>query len=297
MSQPSLAFIGLGTMGYPMAGHLAGAGYPVCVCNRSAEKAAKWITEFSGRTADTPQMAAKGAEFVFTCVGNDDDLGAVTLGENGVLSAMASGAVLVDHTTASAGMARKIDAAAAKMDIGFLDAPVSGGEAGAVNGALTVMVGGKPEVFDRARPLIEAYARAVTHMGPVGAGQMTKMVNQICVAGLLQGLAEGLAFAECAGLEGEKVVEVISKGAAGSWQMDNRALTMLKREFDFGFAVDWMRKDLDICLAEAADNGAELPITETINKFYKEVQEMGGGRKDTSSLIERLNRKQSSGKK
>lgn len=297
MSQPSLAFIGLGTMGYPMAGHLAGAGYPVCVYNRSAEKAAKWITEFSGRTADTPQMAAKGAEFVFTCVGNDDDLGAVTLGENGVLSAMASGAVLVDHTTASAGMARKIDAAAAKMDIGFLDAPVSGGEAGAVNGALTVMVGGKPEVFDRARPLIEAYARAVTHMGPVGAGQMTKMVNQICVAGLLQGLAEGLAFAECAGLEGEKVVEVISKGAAGSWQMDNRALTMLKREFDFGFAVDWMRKDLDICLAEAADNGAELPITETINKFYKEVQEMGGGRKDTSSLIERLNRKQSSGKK
>jgi len=296
MSQPSLAFIGLGTMGYPMAGHLARAGYPVCVYNRNADKAAKWVSDYGGKAADTPQAAARQADFVFTCVGNDDDLAAVTLGENGALYGMVEGAVLVDHTTASAGMARKIDAAAQEKGIGFLDAPVSGGEAGAKNGALTVMVGGNTDIFDRARPVIDSYARAVTWIGPVGAGQLTKMVNQICVAGLLQGLAEGLAFAKCAGLDGEKVVEVISKGAAGSWQMDNRALTMLKGEFDFGFAVDWMRKDLDICLAEAANNGAELPMAEIINKYYKDIQAMDGGRKDTSSLILRLNREQPDGK-
>ncbi|MBT5752074.1 MAG: NAD(P)-dependent oxidoreductase [Rhodospirillaceae bacterium] len=300
MSQPSLAFIGLGTMGYPMAGHLARAGYPVTVYNRNADKAAKWLSEHGGKTAPTPESAARDADFVFTCVGNDDDLAAVILGENGgengALYAMAEGAVLVDHTTASAGIARKIGATAQEKGIGFLDAPVSGGEAGAENGALTVMVGGNSDIFDRARPVIDTYARAVTLMGPVGAGQLTKMVNQICVAGLLQGLAEGLAFAKCAGLDGEKVVEVISKGAAGSWQMDNRALTMLKGEFDFGFAIDWMRKDLDICLAESKANGAELPMTEIINKYYKDVQEMGGGRKDTSSLILRLNQKQAGGK-
>ena len=289
MSKVSVAFIGLGVMGYPMAGHLAKAGYETRVYNRTTAKAEKWCEEYGGSHALTPREAAEGADFVFMCVGNDDDLRSVVYGDDGALAGCKDGAILVDHTTASANVAREI---AAKSQVPFLDAPVSGGQAGAENGVLTVMIGGEQSTFEAARPIIMSYARAAELLGDVGAGQLTKMVNQICIAGLVQGLSEGLNFAMRAGLDGHKVVDVISKGAAGSWQMENRGNTMLNDEFDFGFAVDWMRKDLAICLEEAEGNGAELPITRIVNDFYGEIQEMGGGRWDTSSLIRRLTRKQ-----
>ena len=289
MSKVSVAFIGLGVMGYPMAGHLAKAGYETRVYNRTTAKAEKWCEEYGGSHALTPREAAEGADFVFMCVGNDDDLRSVVYGDDGALAGCKDGAILVDHTTASANVAREI---AAKSRVPFLDAPVSGGQAGAENGVLTVMIGGDQSAFEAARPVIMSYARAAELLGDVGAGQLTKMVNQICIAGLVQGLSEGLNFAMRAGLDGHKVVDVISKGAAGSWQMENRGNTMLNDEFDFGFAVDWMRKDLAICLEEAEGNGAELPITRIVNDFYGEIQEMGGGRWDTSSLIRRLTRKQ-----
>ncbi|UCH39742.1 MAG: NAD(P)-dependent oxidoreductase [Gammaproteobacteria bacterium] len=289
MSKVSVAFIGLGVMGYPMAGHLAKAGYETRVYNRTTAKAEKWCEEYGGSHAPTPREAAEDADFVFMCVGNDDDLRSVVYGDDGALAGCEDGAILVDHTTASANVAREI---AAKSQVPFLDAPVSGGQAGAENGVLTVMIGGDQSTFEAARPVIMSYARAAELLGDVGAGQLTKMVNQICIAGLVQGLSEGLNFAMRAGLDGHKVVDVISKGAAGSWQMENRGNTMLNDEFDFGFAVDWMRKDLAICLEEAEGNGAELPITRIVNDFYGEIQEMGGGRWDTSSLIRRLTRKQ-----
>jgi 3-hydroxyisobutyrate dehydrogenase-like beta-hydroxyacid dehydrogenase len=282
------AFIGLGVMGFPMAGHLAAKGHDVTVYNRSPARAAAWVERHGGAAAPSPAEAAEGAEFVFACVGNDDDLRAVTLGDDGAFSGLEPGAVFVDHTTASAAVARELAAAAAAQGAAFVDAPVSGGQAGAENGSLTVMCGGAPEPYARAEPVIMAYARACRLMGPAGAGQLTKMVNQICIAGLLQGLAEGLGFARAAGLDGSAVLDVISKGAAGSWQMENRGRTMLEGRFDFGFAVDWMRKDLGICLAEADANGARLPATALIDQFYKDVQAMGGGRWDTSSLIARL---------
>jgi 3-hydroxyisobutyrate dehydrogenase-like beta-hydroxyacid dehydrogenase len=285
MSQAKVTFIGLGVMGYPMAGHLANAGYPTCVYNRTTSKAEQWCQDYSGSFAVTPREAVKDADFVFVCVGNDDDLRSVIYGDDGVLAGIRESAILVDHTTASANVAREI---AQKASVAFLDAPVSGGQAGAENGVLTVMIGGDPAAYEAAKPVIMSYARAAELMGPVGSGQLTKMVNQICIASLVQGLSEGLNFAQKAGLDGAKVVEVISKGAAGSWQMENRGLTMLKDEFDFGFAVDWMRKDLDICLAESKKNGAQLPITKIVNDYYAEVQAMGGGRWDTSSLIRRL---------
>ncbi|MER2507829.1 MAG: NAD(P)-dependent oxidoreductase [Amaricoccus sp.] len=283
-----VAFIGLGVMGYPMAGHLAAKGHSVTVFNRSPARAAAWVTQHGGARAATPAEAAAAAEIVFCCVGNDDDLRPVTLGECGAFATLAQGAIFVDHTTASATVARELSAAAEQRGARFVDAPVSGGQAGAENGALTVMCGGAPEPYAAAEPVILAYARACRLMGPAGAGQLTKMVNQICIAGLLQGLSEGLAFAKKAGLDGEAVLEVISKGAAGSWQMENRGKTMLAGKFDFGFAVDWMRKDLGICLAEADLNGAALPVTALIDQFYKDVQGLGGARWDTSSLIERL---------
>ena len=286
-----LAFIGLGVMGYPMAGHLAKAGHDICVYNRTANKAEAWTGEHGGQSAASPADVAAGAEIVFTCVGNDDDVRAVVLGATGALAGMEAGAVLVDHTTASADLARQLEAAAGAAGVGFLDAPVSGGQAGAENGALTVMVGGDEAQFDRARAVMEAYAAAVTLMGPVGAGQLTKMANQICIAGTVQGLSEGLDFAVRAGLDGKRVVDVISKGAAGSWQMTNRGATMVDDEFDFGFAVDWMCKDLGIALAEAGKNQARLPVTALVDQFYREVRAMGGGRWDTSSLIRRLTRK------
>ncbi len=288
MSKQKVAFIGLGVMGYPMAGHLANAGYQTRVYNRTTAKAEQWCRDYEGDFATTPREAAEGADFVFMCVGNDDDLRSVVFGDDGALAGCKDGAILVDHTTASADVAREI---AAQAQVAFLDAPVSGGQAGAENGVLTVMIGGEQAAFDAARPVIMSYARAAELMGGVGAGQLTKMVNQICIAGLVQGLSEGLDFAMRAGLDGHKVVDVISKGAAGSWQMENRGNTMLNDEFDFGFAVDWMRKDLSICLEEAERNGAELPITRVVNDYYGEVQEMGGGRWDTSSLIRRLTRK------
>jgi 3-hydroxyisobutyrate dehydrogenase-like beta-hydroxyacid dehydrogenase len=288
MSKQQVAFIGLGVMGYPMAGHLAKAGYQTRVYNRTAAKAEQWCQEYEGSFALTPREAAEGADFVFMCVGNDDDLRSVVFGDDGALAGCKQGSILVDHTTASANVAREI---AAKANVPFHDAPVSGGQAGAENGVLTVMVGGDQASFDAVRPVIMSYARAAELLGDVGAGQLTKMVNQICIAGLVQGLSEGLDFAQRAGLDGHKVVEVISKGAAGSWQMENRGSTMLKDEFEFGFAVDWMRKDLAICLEEAEKNGAELPVTRIVNDFYGEVQAMGGGRWDTSSLIRRLTRK------
>ena len=288
MSNQKVAFIGLGVMGYPMAGHLANAGYQTRVYNRTTAKAEQWCNEYQGSFATTPREAAEDADFVFMCVGNDDDLRSVVYGDDGVLAGCKQGSILVDHTTASANVAREI---AQKADVAFLDAPVSGGQAGAENGVLTVMVGGDQATFDQARPIIMSYARAAELLGDVGAGQLTKMVNQICIAGLVQGLSEGLDFAQRAGLDGHKVVEVISKGAAGSWQMENRGDTMLRDEFEFGFAVDWMRKDLSICLEEAEKNGAELPVTRIVNDFYGEVQAMGGGRWDTSSLIRRLTRK------
>jgi 3-hydroxyisobutyrate dehydrogenase-like beta-hydroxyacid dehydrogenase len=288
MSKQKVAFIGLGVMGYPMAGHLANAGYQTRVYNRTAAKAEQWCQEYPGDFALTPRAAAEDADFVFMCVGNDDDLRSVVYGDDGVLAGCKTDSILVDHTTASANVAREI---AARSDVAFLDAPVSGGQAGAENGVLTVMIGGDQKAFDAARPIIMSYARAAERLGDVGAGQLTKMVNQICIAGLVQGLSEGLNFAQRAGLDGHKVVDVISKGAAGSWQMENRGNTMLDDEFEFGFAVDWMRKDLAICLEEAERNGAELPITRIVNDFYGEVQAMGGGRWDTSSLIRRLTRK------
>ena len=283
-----VAFLCLGTMGYPMAGHLAVAGHQVCVFNRSSERAQAWHAQHGGRVAGTPAEAAPGAELLFLCSGNDDDVRAVLLGEHGALAAMDSGSVLVDHTTGSAELARELAALAAERGVGFLDAPVSGGQAGAEKGALTVMVGGERPHFEAAEALIDCYARKLGHMGPPGAGQLTKMVNQICIAGVVQGLSEALRFAERAGLDAAAVVEVISQGAAQSWQLDNRAATMLAAEFDFGFAVDWMRKDLGIALAEARRNGSRLPLTALVDQFYAELQAGGGGRLDTSSLIKLL---------
>ncbi len=287
MNKANVAFIGLGVMGYPMAGHLANAGYQTCVYNRTTSKAEKWCQQYNGTFAATPREASKDADFVFICVGNDDDLRSVVYGDDGILAGIRETAILVDHTTASANVAREI---AEKSSVPFLDAPVSGGQAGAENAVLTVMMGGAQADFDKVKPVIMSYARAAELLGPVGSGQLTKMVNQICIASLVQGLSEGLNFAQKAGLDGAKVVDVISKGAAGSWQMENRGLTMLKDEFDFGFAVDWMRKDLDICLEESAKNGAQLPVTSIVNDYYAELQSMGGGRWDTSSLIRRLTR-------
>ncbi|MEZ5811080.1 MAG: NAD(P)-dependent oxidoreductase [Rhizobiaceae bacterium] len=285
----TVAFLGLGVMGYPMAGHLmARGGHKMTVYNRTASKAEKWAAEYKSEHALTPAEAAKDKDFVFACVGNDDDLRQVTTGPGGAFEAMKSGSVFIDNTTASAEVARELAGAAADKGFGFIDAPVSGGQAGAENGQLTVMCGGDEETFARARPVIEAYAKMVGLMGPVGSGQLTKMVNQICIAGLVQGLAEGIHFGKKAGLDIEKVIDVISKGAAGSWQMDNRHKTMNRGEYDFGFAVDWMRKDLGICLDEADRNGAQLPVTALVDQFYKQVQIMGGNRWDTSSLLARL---------
>lgn len=287
----TVAFIGLGVMGYPMAGHLKTKGnHDVCVYNRTAEKARKWVDEFGGAMAPTPRAAADGADFVFSCVGNDDDLRAVTIGQEGAFETMKAGAVFIDNTTASAEVARELDGKAAKGGFSFLDAPVSGGQAGAENGVLTVMVGGDPNVFERAKPVMDSYARMVGLMGPVGSGQLTKMVNQICIAGLLQGLSEGIHFGKAAGLDIGAVMDVISKGAAGSWQMENRYETMDRGEYDHGFAVDWMRKDLSIILSEARSNGSSLPVTALVDQFYRDVQKMGGGRWDTSSLLTRLER-------
>ena len=282
------AFIGLGVMGYPMAGHLAAAGLDVSVYNRTKAKAEQWVAEHGGKLATTPRAAAENADFVFTCVGNDDDLRAVVLGPDGALAGMQDGAILVDHTTTSAEVARQLAEACSDKNCAMLDAPVSGGEAGAVNGALTIMVGGTAASYAKAEPVMAHFARASKLMGPAGAGQLTKMVNQICIGGLLQGLSEALNFADKAGLDGRQVVETISKGAAQSWQMENRFETMIDDSFDFGFAVDWMVKDLQICLDEAARNGADLPVTELVKGYYQEVQHMGGGRWDTSSLIRRL---------
>ena len=287
-----VSFIGMGVMGYPMAGHLkVKGGHDVTVYNRTLAKAEAWAKQYDGKFAPTPAEAAADADFVFTCVGNDDDLRSVTTGENGVLSSMKAGSVLIDNTTASAEVARELYAAAKEKGIGFIDAPVSGGQAGAENGVLTVMCGGDEAVFDKARPVIDAYARMVGLMGPVGAGQLTKMINQICIAGIVQGLAEGIHFGKQAGLDIEKVIEVISKGAAGSWQMENRHKTMNAGKYDFGFAVDWMRKDLGIVLSEARRNQAKLPLTALVDQFYGDVQAMGGNRWDTSSLLARLDRK------
>lgn len=283
-----LAFLGLGVMGYPMAGHLAKAGHQVTVYNRTAAKAQTWVKEYGGSHRATPAQAAEGAEIVFTCVGNDDDIRQVTTGPQGAFAGMTKGAILADHTTASADVARELSGIAKQKGLGFLDAPVSGGQAGAVNGKLTIMVGGEPAAFKVAEPVMAHYGRAVTLMGPAGSGQLTKMVNQICIAGLVQALSEGLNFAVRAGLDPKQVVEVISKGAAQSWQMENRAQTMVEGKFDFGFAVDWMRKDLAICLAEARRNKSALPITALIDQFYARVQERGGKRWDTSSLIHLL---------
>jgi 3-hydroxyisobutyrate dehydrogenase-like beta-hydroxyacid dehydrogenase len=283
-----VAFLGLGVMGHPMAGHLARAGHAVTVYNRSAAKATAWVQTYGGQAAATPREAARDADFVFACVGNDDDLRSVALGEHGAFAGMKRGAVFVDHTTASAAVARELSAQAAQGGLGFIDAPVSGGQAGAVNGALTVMCGGDAAAFDAMRPVAMAYSRAVTRVGGSGAGQRAKMVNQICIAGLVQGLAEAIAFGRQAGLDMKQVLDVIGKGAAQSWQMDNRGKTMVDDRFDFGFAVDWMRKDLGLVLDEARRNGARLPLTALVDQFYADVQTLGGGRWDTSSLIRRL---------
>jgi 3-hydroxyisobutyrate dehydrogenase-like beta-hydroxyacid dehydrogenase len=280
-----LAFLGLGVMGYPMAGHLARAGHHVTVYNRSAEKARRWTDAHGGASAPSPAAAAAGADIVLMCVGNDDDVRAVVLGADGALAAMRAGSILVDHTTASAQIAREIHAVAKAKQVGFLDAPVSGGQAGAENGKLTIMVGGDADVFERAEGVLAHFARAVTLMGGPGSGQLTKMFNQICIAGLVQALAEGIGFAEKAGLDVERGLDVISKGAAQSWQMENRGRTMVADKFDFGFAVDWMRKDLALCLAEARAKGAALPVTALVDQFYARVQAQGGGRWDSSSLI------------
>lgn len=283
-----VAFLGLGVMGYPMAGHLVAAGHEVCVYNRTTAKAEKWAAEFGGRFATTPRETAQGCDFVMSCVGNDDDLRAVCLGDDGAFAGMSTGSVFVDHTTVSAKVTRELYAAAKDLGISFVDAPISGGQAGAENGILSVMCGGDEDAYARAEPVIDAYARTCRRLGESGAGQLTKMVNQICIAGLVQGLAEGLHFAEKAGLDGRAVVDVISGGAAGSWQMLNRYETMIDDEFEHGFAVDWMRKDLGICLDTADENGASLPVTALVDQFYKDVQKLGGGRWDTSSLIKRL---------
>ncbi|GJL89642.1 MAG: oxidoreductase [Minwuia thermotolerans] len=282
------AFIGLGVMGYPMAGYLQQKGYETTVYNRTAAKADEWVGKYGGSSAPTPRQAAEGADFVMACVGNDDDLRSVVLGDDGALASMKSGAILVDHTTASADVAREIAAKAAETGIGFVDGPVSGGQAGAENGVLTVMCGGSEKDFDTAKPAIMSYARACELLGEAGSGQIAKMVNQICIAGLVQGLSEALHFAQSAGLDGRKVVDTISKGAAQSWQMENRYETMLDDQFEFGFAVDWMRKDLGICLEQAKRMGISLPVTAVVDQFYGDVQAMGGGRWDTSSLIRRL---------
>ncbi|NNC78431.1 MAG: NAD(P)-dependent oxidoreductase [Woeseiaceae bacterium] len=286
-----LAFIGLGVMGYPMAGHLSRAGHDVVVYNRTTAKAEKWCREYKGRLEKTPGAATRDADMVLACVGNDDDLRSVMLGESGVVASISSNALIVDHTTTSANVAREIAAAAAACDAGFIDAPVSGGQAGAENGQLTIMAGGDNESVARAQAVLTAYAKAVTHIGPVGSGQLAKMVNQICIAGVVQGLSEGLHFAMRSGLDTEKVINAISAGAAQSWQMENRWKTMVEGQFDFGFAIDWMRKDLGIALDEAKQNGARLELTELVDRFYAELQATGGNRWDTSSLIARLEKK------
>ena len=283
-----VAFLGLGVMGHPMAGHLARAGHQVCVYNRTFSKAEAWVKEYGGTAAPTPKAAAAGAEIVFACVGNDADLRAVTLGADGAFQAMPAGAVFVDHTTASADIARELDAAASARGLAFIDAPVSGGNLGAINGMLTVMCGGDAEAFARIQPVAMAFSKAVTLLGPAGSGQLAKMVNQICIAGLVQGLAEAIAFGQKAGVDMKALLGVIGTGAAQCWQMDNRGPTMIDEKFDFGFAVDWMRKDLGLCLEEAKRNGARLPVTALVDQFYADVQAMGGNRLDTSSLIKRL---------
>ena len=283
-----VAFLGLGVMGYPMAGHLKRAGHDVTVYNRTSAKADQWAAEYGGKSAPTPRQAAHDADIVFCCVGNDDDLRSVVLGEHGAFAGMKAGAVFVDHTTASAEVARELFEVGKHKGVAFVDAPVSGGQAGAVNGVLTVMCGGEQADFDRVKPVGMAFSRAFTLVGAPGAGQLAKMVNQICIAGLVQGLSEGINFGLAAGLDMKLVLDVINKGAAGSWQMDNRGSTMVDDKFDFGFAVDWMRKDLGMCLDEAKRNGAPLPATALIDQFYGDVQRMGGGRWDTSSLIKRL---------
>jgi 3-hydroxyisobutyrate dehydrogenase-like beta-hydroxyacid dehydrogenase len=283
-----VAFVGLGVMGYPMAGYLKKAGHEVTVFNRTTAKAEQWCTEFGGENADTPAGAAKKAEIVFCCVGNDDDVRAVILGADGILAGIPGGGVIVDHTTASAAVANEVADAAVPKKVGFLDAPLSGGQAGAENGQLTIMVGGDDATYERVLPVMDCYAKAITLIGPVGSGQLAKMVNQICIAGIVQGLSEGLHFAKCANLDVAKVIEAISKGAAQSWQMENRWQTMVKNEFEFGFAVEWMRKDLKIALEEAERNGATLDMTKMVDGYYAEVEKMGGKRWDTSSLIARL---------
>ncbi|MEM9279241.1 MAG: NAD(P)-dependent oxidoreductase [Pseudomonadota bacterium] len=288
MQMARVAFIGLGVMGYPMAGYIAKSGHEVTVYNRTTAKAEAWVKEYGGNHGTTPAEAAQDCDFVFCCVGNDDDLRSVTIGENGAFSTIKEGAIFIDNTTASAAVARELAQEAAQRKFDFLDAPVSGGQAGAENGVLTVMVGGDEAVFEKARPVIDCYSRMIGLMGPVGSGQLTKMVNQICIAGLVQGLSEGIHFAQNAGLDVEAVISVISKGAAQSWQMENRYETMNNDEYEHGFAVDWMRKDLSICLNEARTNGSNLPVTALVDQFYSEVQKMGGNRWDTSSLLARL---------
>ena len=283
-----VSFIGLGVMGFPMAGHLQNAGYQVTVYNRSQNKAENWVKQYGGAMASTPAKAVKDSDIVFVCVGNDDDLRQVVLGPNGAFAGMKAKAILVDHTTASASVARELAQKAAAIDLAFLDAPVSGGEAGAINGQLTIMVGGEQNIYDIAESAMQPYAKFSKLLGPAGSGQLAKMMNQICIAGVVQGLAEALHFGKNAGLDCEQVVEVISQGAAGSWQMDNRHKTMIKGEYDFGFAVDWMRKDLDIALSEAKNNGSTLPLTALVDQFYADVQKNGGSRWDTSSLLTRL---------
>ena len=286
-----VAFLGLGVMGFPMARHLAQKGHDVTVYNRTASKAEAWVKAHGGKSAATPRDAAQGQDIVFACVGNDDDLREVTIGPNGAFQAMGAGTIFVDHTTASAEVARELYGKAKALNVAFIDAPVSGGQAGAENGVLTVMCGGDEEPYQRAEPVIASFARMCKLLGPSGSGQLTKMVNQICIAGLVQGLAEGVSFARKAGLDIASVIEVISKGAAQSWQMENRYKTMIEQRYDFGFAADWMRKDLGICIAESRRNGAHLPVTALVDQFYGEVQAMGGGRWDTSSLLARLEKK------
>ena len=285
-----LAFIGLGVMGFPMAGHLATAGHDVTVYNRTTARARSWVKKYGGKMAKTPAQAARGMEIVFACVGNDDDVRSVATAKDGIFQGIEKGAIFVDHTTASANLARELDAAAKEKGCQFLDAPVSGGQAGAENGVLTVMVGGRKSTFRKVEPVIGAYAREAQLLGAAGAGQLTKMVNQICIAGLVQGLAEGMNFAQRAGLDGDQVLDVISKGAAQSWQMENRGRTMLRNRFNFGFAVEWMRKDLSICLEESRRNGARLPVAALVDQFYAQVQALGGSRWDTSSLMKLLTR-------
>jgi len=286
-----IAFLGLGVMGYPMAGHLSRRGFEVTVYNRTAARAEDWMNEFSGQMASTPAEAASGADIVFACVGQDEDVRAVTIGEQGAFETLNKDAIFVDHTTASAALARELAEECQQRGFHFIDAPVSGGQQGAENGRLTVMCGGKESAFTKVAPVIESYAQTVKLLGPSGSGQLCKMVNQVCIAGLVQGLAEGLHFAQAAGLDANEVIEVISKGAAQSWQMENRHKTMLANEFEHGFAVDWMRKDLDIVLQEARRNGSQLPVTALVDQFYADVQAAGGGRWDTSSLLTRLNAK------